>query len=90
MGGQKQEVKSLEAGDIPYVEVTKIRPKVYWLASKSTLRHCNNEGQKRNSRDKLFLFFFQNYLRDTGINFEFVCSPAHTQTFKKKRERLEN
>ena len=68
MGGQKQEVKTLEAGDIPYGEVTKIRPIVYSLASKSTL----------------------NYLRDTGIDFEFVCSPAHTQTFKKKRERLEN
>ena len=38
-------------------EVTKIRPKVYSLASKSTLRHCNNEGQKRNSGDKRFLFF---------------------------------
>ena len=48
MGGQKQEVKSLEAGDIPYGEVTKIRPKVYSLASNSTLRHCNNDGQKRN------------------------------------------
>jgi len=32
-GWSKMEVESLEAGDIPYVEVTKKRPKVYWLAS---------------------------------------------------------
>ena len=92
MGGQKQEVKSLEAGDIPYVEVTKKRPKVYSLASNQNLRrngHCKNEGQKRNSRLVYFFFFFsfffQHYLRDTGIDFEFLCSLAHTKTFKKKK-----
>ena len=95
MGGQKQEVKSLEAGDIPYVEVTKKRPKVYSLASNQNLRgngHCKNEGQKGNSRLVyffFFFFFFQNYLRDTGIDFELLCSPAHTQTgFKKKKTGL--
>ena len=31
-------------------------------------------------------FFFQHYLRDTGIDFEFLCSLAHTQTFKKKKQ----
>ena len=89
MGGQKQEVKSLEAGDIPYVEVTKIRPKVNTLAFNQNLRrngHYKNEGQKENSRlvHFFFSFFFQNYLTDTGIDFEFLCLPAHTQTFKKK------
>ena len=91
MGAQKQEVESLEAGDIPYVEVTKKRPKVQSLASNQNLRrngHCKNEGQKGNSRLVYFFFsffFFQHYLRDKGIDFELLCSLAHTPTFKKKK-----
>ena len=75
MGGQKQEVESLGAGDIPYGEVTKI----YDATDTVTMK------DKRGTHEPPF--FFQNYLRDTGIVFEFACrSPANTQTFKKKKQ----
>ena len=45
-------------------------------------RQGKNERQKRILRD--ILFYFQNYLRDTGIDFEFIFSPAHTQIFENK------
>ena len=43
---------------------------------------------KRGTQEINVFVFFQNYLRDTGIDFEFVCSAARTQTFKRKKNRV--
>ena len=89
MGGQKQEVKSLEAGDIPYVEVTKIRPKVNTLASNQNLRRngqYKNEGQKENSRlvHFFFSFFFKiiSQIREQILS-SFVYRHIHKPSRKK-------
>ena len=90
MGGQKQEVKSLEAGDIPYVEVTKKRPKVYSLASNQNLRrngHCKNEGQKGNSRLVYFFFFFFFFKIMSEILGQILSSFVHRHIHKPSRKK---
>ena len=90
MGGQKQEVESLEAGDIPYVEVTKKRPKVQSLASNQNLRrngHCKNEGQRRNSRLVYFFFSFFFFNIISEIREQILSSFVHWHIHQPSRKK---